>query len=297
MELINKEYIKIDKSDLFLEQVRASSNGNKFNLKFFQDLTRTIYDYEKKNHRTINELYIKTDSPCYKELSKTIQFTIKRQTIINAMIFAIMNNQTNIALQLKEYIKQNEIVPNQLGNLSDYVLINSKNINEVFNGEKDKFIYNDTKNEIEIGKTFDTNNMYNFKTNDNGSPTKFIENSYVIAAIMKINNKYFNKNYISRRQLNTLAWDIQKRFNEQNINALFVENIDKDYFEDYGDIIMLSDNYINNIESIEQRFQAYLPMEILSIIWDEKFILSNINENAENKISERIKNFTKNTGV
>lgn len=159
MELINKDYIKIDKSDLFIEQVRASSNGNKFNLKFFQDLTRTIYDYEKENHRTINELYIKTNSPCYKELSKTIQISIERQTIINAMIFAIMNNQTNIALQLKEYIKQNRIFPSQLGSLSDYVLTNGMNTNELFNGEKDKFIYNDIKKVIEIRKIFDTNKI------------------------------------------------------------------------------------------------------------------------------------------
>ncbi|MBQ7141287.1 MAG: hypothetical protein IJO32_07290 [Bacilli bacterium] len=159
MELINKEYAKIDKIDLFIEQVRASSNDNKFNLKFFQDLTRTMYDYEKENHKTINELYIKTDSPCYKELSKTILFPIERQTIINAMIFAIMNNQTNIALQLKEYIKQNRIFPSQLGSLSDYVLTNGMNTNELFNGEKDKFIYNTIKNKIEIEKIFDTNKM------------------------------------------------------------------------------------------------------------------------------------------
>lgn len=159
MEIINKEYVKIDKSDLFIEQVRASSNDNKFNLKFFQDLTRTIYDYEKENHKTINELYIKTDSPCYKELSKTIQFSIERQTIINAIIFAIINNQTNIALQLKEYIKQNRIFPSQLGSLSDYVLTDAMNTNELFNGEKDKFIYNDIKNEIEIGKIFDINKI------------------------------------------------------------------------------------------------------------------------------------------
>ena len=31
MEIINKEYVKIDKSDLFIEQARASSDDNKFN--------------------------------------------------------------------------------------------------------------------------------------------------------------------------------------------------------------------------------------------------------------------------
>jgi len=158
MEIINKEYVKIDKRDLFIEQVRASSDDNKFNLNFFQNLTRIIYDYERENHRTINELYIKTNSLCYKELSKTIQFPIERQTIINAIVFAIINNEINIALQLKKYIKQNRIFPSQLEKLLDYVLINGINTNEFFNGEKDKFIYNDTKNEIETGKIFDTNN-------------------------------------------------------------------------------------------------------------------------------------------
>ena len=121
MEIINKEYVKIDKSDLFIEQVRASSDDNKFNLNFFQNLTRIIYDYERENHRTINELYIKTNSLCYKELSKTIQFPIERQTIINAIVFAIINNEINIALQLKKYIKQNRIFPSQLEKLLDYV--------------------------------------------------------------------------------------------------------------------------------------------------------------------------------
>ena len=159
MEIINKEYVKIDKSDLFIELVRASSDDNKFNLIFFQNLTRIIYDYERENHRTINELYIKTNSLCYKELSKTIQFPIERQTIINAIVFALLNNETNIALQLKKYIKQNRIFPSQLEKLLDYVLINGINTNEFFNGEKDKFIYNDTKNEIETGKIFDTNKI------------------------------------------------------------------------------------------------------------------------------------------
>ena len=154
MEIINKEYVKIDKCDLFIEQVRASTEDNKFNINFFQNLTRIIYDYEKKNHRSINELYIKTDSLCYKKLQKTIQFSIKRQTVINAIIFALLNNETNIALQLINHIKQDKIFPSQLDNLLDYVFINGMNTNDFFNGEKDKFIYNDTKNEIEIGKIY-----------------------------------------------------------------------------------------------------------------------------------------------
>ena len=163
MELINKEYVKIDKSDLFIEQVRASSYGDKFNLSFFQNLTRLIYDYEKGSHITIDELYIKTDCLWYKERTKTKHMPIFRQTIINAIIYAMNNNETDIALQLKKFTIDNKTFPSELENLLDYVLINGMDTHEYYNGERKKFIYNDIKNEIETGKIYSTNNANEHK--------------------------------------------------------------------------------------------------------------------------------------
>lgn len=131
------------------------------------------------------------------------------------------------------------------------------------------------------------------KTNEENK-TIFIEKSYMVASIMKFNRKYLQENYISKRQLKVLIWDMQKRFNEQNINALFVDDIDYSYFVDCGDIIMLHDDYIYDFEGVEQRFQAYLPIDILSIIWDEKLIASNVIDNFQNILKENVKSLTKN---
>lgn len=119
--------------------------------------------------------------------------------------------------------------------------------------------------------------------------TKFIEKSYMIASIMKINREYLHKNYVSKRQLNVLTWNMQKLFNEKNIDAIFVDYIDGGYFEDYGDIIMLHDDYIYDFESVLERYQAYLPLEILSIIWDEELMVSNVIDNFQNILKENVK--------
>lgn len=117
--------------------------------------------------------------------------------------------------------------------------------------------------------------------------TLFIEKSYVVAAMMKVNRKYFNENYVTKRDMNVLIWKIQKIFNDNNIDALFINKIDCNYFNELESIILLYDD--NDFDMIEDRYKSYLPNKVLSIIWNEDFLLSNIKENYEKEREEKSK--------
>ena len=123
--------------------------------------------------------------------------------------------------------------------------------------------------------------------------TKFIEKSYMVASILKINRDYLHKNYVTKRQLNVLTWYIQKLFNEKNIDAIFVDYIDAGYFKDYGDIVVLQDSYIYDFDGVLTRYQGFLPFEILSILWDEEFMLKIITEDFQNILKENVKTLFK----
>jgi len=290
MEVINKDYVKISRAEIFIFQVKCSDTNNTVSLKSLQNLFRVILDYEKEYKCFIKEIYIKLDSKFIKQLLQNDKLILSRETILNSIIFAVMSNNIYNAKELKKFIHKNETSEEELGYLYNFVLNNSMSIHEFFNGESEKYIFNDLKNNVEKGFVFDKDikNKYN-KTNEEPK-TLFIEKSYMVASIMKINRNYLHKNYVSKRELNILTWNIQKKFNEENIKAIFVDDIDYSYFLDCGDIIMLSEDYICDFEGVEQRFQAHLPIEILSIIWDEKFITSMLIDNHQT-IQENVKNF------
>lgn len=122
----------------------------------------------------------------------------------------------------------------------------------------------------------------------------FIEKSYVAAAMMKINKKYFKENYVSKRDMNALIWNMQRIFINNNIDVLFVNKIDCSYFNELGSIILLNEEI--DFDIVEIRYKSSLPDEVLSIIWDEDFLIANIMDiyAKEQKVSVKIlkKNIT-----
>ena len=154
MELINSRYIGLDKFSIFSEIVKATDEENNTKIAFFQKLLTTLLKYEKERKTHANAIYISMDSLCNPRLFPTPELPIKRQTLLNATLFAGYNGDIDTAQKLTSFFPRNEISPNELGELEDYVLEHSMDMNEYFVGEKERLIYNEKENKIEKGYIF-----------------------------------------------------------------------------------------------------------------------------------------------
>lgn len=162
MNLINKEYIKIDKLGIFSEILSASDKEDKEKLIFFQKLLHTVMDYKKENKHNTETIYIRISDLKEPEILKISEIPIERQTILNSILYATFNNDTDMIKKLiSKTIMKNEVLPNELGDTLDYVLAHSIDMNEYITGENERLIYSDKKNKLEKGY------IYNLKENKN----------------------------------------------------------------------------------------------------------------------------------
>ena len=151
MELINREYIKIDRFDIFGEQLKATEQNDKQKSIYFSKLIRLLFDYEKEEKKFIKSIYINNESNFVKKHVNFEEVIIKRQTIINAILLLMIKNETYIALKLKTFLHKDKIFISELGDMLHYVLDHNVDINECFNGEQAKIIYNEQTNNFEKG--------------------------------------------------------------------------------------------------------------------------------------------------
>lgn len=146
MELVNKKYIKLDKFDVYGRLVKSTGKEE-----YSANLIRLMFDFEKEKKYFIREFYLDKNSKKINKLIDVNNLPIKRDIIRNAIIFAILSNNFDIAEKLKKFLFEIQVYPYELGDLLDYVLENSIDINEYYNGEMTKIIYNENLNEIEQG--------------------------------------------------------------------------------------------------------------------------------------------------
>jgi len=152
MKQVNYEYIKLNKYLIFLEIVKASDEEDDKKLEFFQKIIRTILTYEKTNREHINEFYIRISDLEKQEYLKIKEITVERQTILNAILFAVFNNDIETLKKLTSIpIHKNEIPQSELGDNLDYILNHSIDLNEYIMGENERIIYSDKKNTLEKG--------------------------------------------------------------------------------------------------------------------------------------------------
>ena len=114
----------------------------------------------------------------------------------------------------------------------------------------------------------------------------YVPKSYMLASIMKTKIKYFQDGCVTDRELNVLTNAMQKRFNEFNIKAIITEDINYSDFENIGLMYVINDRYRQTIEDIEANYQAHLPLDILAMIWDEKFILKGLTKNLNSTLEK-----------
>ena len=118
--------------------------------------------------------------------------------------------------------------------------------------------------------------------------TIFIEKSYIAASILNVKSKYLRKEFITLEELNYISNQFQKKLNEQNINAIIFDRIDTDYF-DISDVIKVNTSKGLSLESIIARYQGYLDLDILLLIWNKDTIfyylveLKKLNQFNEDK--------------
>ena len=58
MELINKNYIIVDKYDIYNEQLNANEQNDKFKIKYFNKLFHALREYEKEERIFIKDVYM-----------------------------------------------------------------------------------------------------------------------------------------------------------------------------------------------------------------------------------------------
>ena len=165
MELVNKKYIKIDRFDIFGEQLKATEQNDKQKSIYFGKLIRSLLDYEKEEKKFIKSIYINNESNFVKKHVNFDEVIIKRQTIINAILLLMIKNETDIALKLKTFLHKDKIFISELGDMLHYVLDHNVDINEYFNGEQAKIIYNEQTNSFEKGYIYSNEELKKHLTN------------------------------------------------------------------------------------------------------------------------------------
>ena len=136
MELVNKGYVYLSKFDIFDNMNKAFEKKELDMYNYFQNLTNNLFRYEKYN-KFVDSLYIPVS-----EISN-IKVLISRQTILNAYLYSNINKDFLISTDLEKFLSKRYISCEELGCLSDYVLMHGMDINEYYDGEIKRLIYMD----------------------------------------------------------------------------------------------------------------------------------------------------------
>lgn len=105
----------------------------------------------------------------------------------------------------------------------------------------------------------------------------FIEKSYIVSSILYFKRKFLGKNFVTIEELNYVSSKLEQDMNNHNINAIILDEIDNYYF-DISDVIKVNVSNDLSLENLISRYQGYLSLEILSLIWNEKIILNYLYE-------------------
>ncbi len=150
MELVNNEYVKLEKIDIFSEAAKSMKKQDNYLSQYFQGTMEATLKYEKENNIFVNEIYIPTDDLVD---SLVELLPIKRQTLINAYFFANAEHNNEIASKLLLDIleKESEYCTFKFmrgSDITDYVLEHSIDVNEYYDGEKPRLVYNAQENTL-----------------------------------------------------------------------------------------------------------------------------------------------------
>ena len=156
MELINREYVKLDKVDLFYLLADDSSKNAVVN-----NLLNSIIKYEEINDVYVGNFYLSTNSSYYDELNKIYNFEISRSILLNAFVYAGYTHDLEMIFKLNPFLSKRCVSISDLGNLADYVLDHSIDFNEYCDGEEQKLIFDESSNSFISGYIYTSGNSFN----------------------------------------------------------------------------------------------------------------------------------------
>lgn len=151
MYLANKNYIKITGGIYRIYMELASSKD--IYATFWQKMLSVVSENDKTNYG--KDIYISINNLIDPTIFDISKLEIERESILNASLIALYNNELEIARNLSFFFKDISYTTEELGDLADYVLENSMSIQEYLSGNSLKYIYKENKNEIEPGYIFD----------------------------------------------------------------------------------------------------------------------------------------------
>lgn len=149
MERINTQYIKISRISLYSQIIKGGNEDNKLKKRYFEKIVKTLLEHEKKGSEFVEYIYLPVDSPTIKTLFDLSQIPITRESIVNVILQATIDNNFEKVKELRPFLLKQETLPSELGSLLEYVLENNISINEYLNGEWSKIIYNEEENKFE----------------------------------------------------------------------------------------------------------------------------------------------------
>ena len=154
MELVNKKYVKMNKSDIFLQLVRAGATEEVQNIEkvnFVQNLLNVVMDYERSGKYRIylSDFYLKIDDIDIKDTE------ITRDTIVNALVYASITSDYSMVEKIKPYLYKKSYVVSIGNDILDYILEHGIGIDELIDGENEKLIFNSNTNSLEPGFIFE----------------------------------------------------------------------------------------------------------------------------------------------
>lgn len=110
-----------------------------------------------------------------------------------------------------------------------------------------------------------------------------INESYVVASIAKTKVKHFNEDFVTRKELNYIVNFLQKKYNEKDIPVIISRTMDFfSFWIHVKDVIVVS----GAISDIEAHYTAYLPLDVLTILWDENYILKQLIEFRQEELNK-----------
>lgn len=146
MELINNNFIKLSKIDIFLE-IQNQENIAKLN--FFQRLLNVILEYERLEKVKFDYIYMSIKDLLDLNILDLNKIPITRNSLFNATLFAIYSGEVEVAQKLRKYFYKDKIYKEEIPDLFNYVLEHSIDMNEYFNGERKRLVYSNTNNKLE----------------------------------------------------------------------------------------------------------------------------------------------------
>lgn len=120
--------------------------------------------------------------------------------------------------------------------------------------------------------------------------TFFLQESYVIATIMKTKDKYLKEQFATFKEVNIIKSMLQNEFNKKNLDVCITSTIEREFFTIHDNVIFLNKERNVRIKDIEGRYKGYCPnIDILIVLWNEKLILDSILELKKQEYDELVK--------